>query len=165
LASITKQFTVAAVMLLVRDGLLRLDDEVTAFYPEIPYPDVTIRHLLTHTGGIPETYDDNMILSIYQEEKRIPGSDIVIRFLEKSGEKPRFAPGEKFEYTNGGYNLLTETVEKVYGVPFKEYLRENIFEPAGMYGTGVYHICTNGIPHDNFVRNMVQRTAAWCPMV
>ena len=53
LASITKQFTAAAVMLLVRDGLLSLEDEVTKYYPEIPYPGVTIRHLLTHTGGIP----------------------------------------------------------------------------------------------------------------
>ena len=65
-----KQFTAAAVMLLVREGLLDLDDEVTEFFPQIPFPGVTIRHLLTHTGGIPETYDDNMIMEIYQEEKR-----------------------------------------------------------------------------------------------
>ncbi len=62
LASITKQFTATAVMLLVREGLLGLDDEVTKFFPQIPFPGVTIRHLLTHTGGIPETYDNNMIL-------------------------------------------------------------------------------------------------------
>ncbi len=155
LASITKQFTAAAVMLLVRDGLLSLEDEVTKYYPEIPYPGVTIRHLLTHTGGIPETYDDNLILRFYKEEKRIPGSDGVIRFLAEGGEKPRFAPGEKFEYTNGGYNLLAEIVEKVSGVPFEEFLRTNVFEPAGMYRTGVYHIWSDGIPHDNFVRNMV----------
>ena len=81
LASITKQFTAAAVMLLVRDGRLGLDDEVTKFYPQLPYPGVTIRHLLTHTGGVCETYDDNLIMKIYQEEGRIAGCDIVVRFL------------------------------------------------------------------------------------
>ena len=62
LASISKQFTAAAVMRLVRDGLLHLDDEITGIFPQIPYPGVTIRHLLTHTGGVRETYDDNLCL-------------------------------------------------------------------------------------------------------
>ena len=155
LASITKQFTATAVMLLVREGLLGLDDEVTKFFPQIPFPGVTIRHLLTHTGGIPETYDNNMIMGIYQEEKRIPENDIVIRFLGEGCEGPCFAPGERFEYTNGGYNLLAEIVEKVSGIPFEEYLRTRIFEPAGMFRTGVYHVGNEGIPHDNFVCNMV----------
>lgn len=155
LASITKQFTAAAVMLLVRSGRLRLEDEVTKFYPQLPYPGVTIRHLLTHTGGVPDTYDDNLICRIYQEEKRIPKSDIVIRFLSESGGEPRFAPGEKFEYSNGGYNLLAEIVAKAAGMPFEEYLRKNVFEPAGMFRTGICHVGSEGFPHNNFVRNMV----------
>ena len=162
LASITKQFTAAAVMLLVREGSLGLDDEVTEFYPQIPYPGVTIRHLLTHTGGVCETYDYNLITKIYQEEKRIPGSDIVVRFLEDT--KPRFAPGESYEYTNGGYNLLAEIVAKAAGVPFEEYIKKNIFEPAGMYRTGIYHIQTEGVPHDNFVRNMVFQDGKFVPV-
>ncbi|MBQ6679004.1 MAG: serine hydrolase [Lachnospiraceae bacterium] len=165
LASITKQFTAAAVMQLVRAGKLSLEDEVTKYYPGLPYPGVTIRHLLTHTGGIPETYDDdNWIMKRYREEKKVAGSDVVIRFLMESGEKPRFAPGEKYEYTNGGYNLLAEIVAKVSGVPFESYLRENIFEPAGMYRTGVCHIQTEEIPHDNFVRNMVLKDGAYVPV-
>ncbi len=164
LASITKQFTAAAVMLLVRDKLLRLEDEVTAFYPEIPYPGVTIRHLLTHTGGVPDTYDDNLIMTVYRKEKRIPGSGIVIRFLAEAGGEPRFAPGEKFEYSNGGYNLLAEIMSKVSGVPFEEYLRKNVFEPAEMFRTGIYHICSTGVPHDNFVRNMVLRDGRYVPV-
>ena len=68
LASITKQFTAAAAMLLVREGRLSLEDEVTKYYPEIPYSGVTIRHLLTHTGGIPETYDeDNWIVRKWKD--------------------------------------------------------------------------------------------------
>ncbi|MCR4792228.1 MAG: beta-lactamase family protein [Lachnospiraceae bacterium] len=155
LASISKQFTASAVMLLVRDGLLCLDDEVTKFFPEIHFPGVTIRHLLTHTGGIPETYDDNLIMGIYQDEKRIPESDVVIRFLADDGTEPCFAPGEQFEYTNGGYNLLAEIVEKISGVPFEDFLKTRIFEPAGMHATGIYHLGIEGIPGDNFVCNMV----------
>ena len=165
LASITKQFTAAAVMLLVRDGLLSLEDEVTKFYPEIPYPGVTIRHLLTHTGGIPETYDeDNWIVRKWKEEKTVPGSDAVIHFLTESGEEAHFTPGEEFEYTNGGYNLLAEIIAKAADIPFEEYLRKNIFEPAGMYRTGVYHIWSGGIPHDNFVRNMVVKDGRHIPV-
>ncbi len=165
LASITKQFTAAAVMLLVRDGLLSLEDEVTKYYPEIPYPGVTIRHLLTHTGGIPETYDeDNWIVRKWKEEKKVPGSDAVIHFLCESREEAHFAPGEEFEYTNGGYNLLAEIVAKAAGIPFEEYMRKNVFEPAGMYRTGVYHIWTEGIPHDNTARNMVVKDGSHIPV-
>lgn len=165
LASITKQFTAAAAMLLVRDGLISLEDEVTKYYPEIPYSGVTIRHLLTHTGGIPETYDeDNWIVRKWKEEKKVPGSDAVIQFLTESGEQAHFAPGEAFEYTNGGYNLLAEIIAKAAGVPFEEYLKKNVFEPAGMYHTNVYHIWTEGIPHDNTARNMVVKDGRHIPV-
>ena len=165
LASITKQFTAAAVMLLVRDGFLSLEDEVTKYYPQIPYPGVTIRNLLTHTGGIPETYDeDNWIVRKWKEDNKVPGSDTVIHFLTESGEEVHFAPGEDFEYTNGGYNLLAEIVAKAAGIPFEEYLRKNVFEPAGMYHTGVYHIWTEGIPHDNTARNMVVKDGRHIPV-
>ncbi len=165
LASITKQFTAAAVMLLVREGLLSLEDEVTKYYPEIPCPGVTIRNLLTHTGGIPETYDeDNWIVRKWKDEKKVPGSDAVIHFLIESGEEPRFAAGEEFEYTNGGYNLLAMIVEKASGMSFEEYLRKNVFEPAGMYHTAVRHIWTEGIPHDNTARNMVVKDGRHIPV-
>lgn len=156
LASITKQFTAAAVMLLVREGRLSLEDTVTKFYPDLPYPEVTIRNLLTHTGGIPETYDYNIIMKTFQEEHRIMGSDGVIRFLSGEGVEPCFAPGERFEYTNGGYNLLAEIVAKVAGVPFEQFMKERIFEPAGMKDTAVRHIWSEGLPNDNIARNMVQ---------
>ena len=58
LASVTKQFTAAAVMLAVRQGLFGLDDEITRYFPEIPYPGVTVRHLLSHTSGIPDYFED-----------------------------------------------------------------------------------------------------------
>ena len=155
LASITKQFTATAVMLLIRQGLLCLEDEITDYFPEIPFPGVTIRHLLNHTGGIPDIYISAWVFNLWKEEKKIPSNSIILRYLTESGEGPHFAPGEKYEYSNTGYNLLAETVEKVSGMPFEEFLKKNLFEPAGMRDTGIYHIRRDGIPSDAFVRNLV----------
>ena len=155
LASITKQFTASAVMLLVREGKIQLEDEITDYFPEIPYKGVTLRNLLNHMGGVPDIYDSKWIMDIWKKENRIPGNDIILRYLTESGEGPKFAPGEKFEYTNTGYNLLAQVVETVSGIPFEQFLKTRIFEPAGMDSTGVYHLCRDGIPSDQFARNMV----------
>ena len=161
LASITKQFTAAAVMLLIRQGLLRLEDEITDYFPEIPYKGVTIRHLLNHTGGVPDIYDSDWIFTVWKEEQKIPSNSIILRYLTESREGPRFSPGEKYEYSNTGYNLLAETVEKVSGVPFEEFLKKKLFEPAGMQDTIVCHIRRDGIPSDAFVRNLVREDGKW----
>ena len=137
LASVSKQFTAAAVMLMRRRGLLALEDEITRFFPEIPYKGVTIRHLLNHTGGLPDYMD--WVDEIAKKENAIPGNDVIVRFLRECGEEPSFAPGEQFEYSNTGYCLLAEIVQKVSGVPFEDFLRDEIFEPAGMHATRVYH--------------------------
>ena len=137
LASVSKQFTATAVMLLRRRGLLKLEDEITDFFPQIPYGGVTIRHLLTHTGGLPDYMD--WFDELYKKEGVIPPNAMIVRFLSECGLPPVFAPGEKWEYSNTGYCLLAEIVEKVAGVPFDDFLRDSIFEPAGMHDTRVYH--------------------------
>ena len=83
LASVTKQFTAAAVMLVRREGLLDFGDEITKFFPELTaYKGVTVRHLLTHTSGIPDYFDDaDWFIRIWKEEKRVPGNDEILRFL------------------------------------------------------------------------------------
>ena len=156
LASVSKQFTAAAVMLVVRTGLLRLDDEITKFFPEIPYPGVTIRHLLTHTGGVPDYFDDaDWFVDIWKKENRVPGNDEILRFLCETGTKPYGAPGEKFVYSNTGYNLLALLVERLSGVPFEVFLQENIFGPAGMNSTWCCHIRRDGVPFENYARATV----------
>ena len=156
LASVTKQFTAAAVMLARREGLLELDDEITKYFPEIPYPDVTIRHLLTHTSGIPDYFDDaDWFIKIWKEEKRVPGNDEILRFLRETKAKPYFAPGEGLHYSNTGYNLLALLVERLSGVPYEEFLQKKIFEPAGMSSTRCCHIRRDGIPFENFARATV----------
>ena len=149
LASISKTFTSAAVMLLVREGKLRLEDEITKFFPEIPYPGVTVRHLLNHTSGVPDYFDDaDWFIKIWKEEKRVPGNDEILRFLRETKAKPYFAPGEGLHYSNTGYNLLALLVERLSDVPYEDFLQKNIFEPAGMSSTYCCHIRRDGVPFD-----------------
>ncbi len=156
LASVTKQFTAAAVMLTVRQGLLSLDDEITKYFPEIPYPGVTIRHLLSHTSGIPDYFvDADWFFRIWKEEKRVPGNDEILRFLCETKAKPYFAPGEGLAYSNTGYNLLALLVERRSGVPFEEFLQKKIFEPAGMNATRCCHIRRDGVPFANYAQATV----------
>ena len=156
LASVTKQFTAAAVMLARREGLLELDDEITKYFPEISYPGVTIRHLLTHTSGIPDYFDDaDWFIKIWKEEKRVPCNDEILSFLRETKAKPYFAPGEGLRYSNTGYNLLALLVERLSGVHFEEFLQKNIFEPAGMTSTHCCHIRRDGIPFENYARATV----------
>ncbi len=156
LASISKNFTSTAVMLLVRESKLGLEDEITQFFPEIPYPGVTVRHLLTHTSGIPDYFDDaDWFIKIWKEEKRVPGNDEILRFLCETKAKPYFAPGEGLRYSNTGYNLLALLVERLSGIPFEEFLQKNIFEPVGMSSTRCCHIRRDGVPFENYARATV----------
>ncbi|MCR4804651.1 MAG: beta-lactamase family protein [Clostridia bacterium] len=156
LASVTKQFTAAAVMLLVREGKLGLEDEITKYFPEIPCPGVTVRHLLTHTSGVPDYFDDaDWFINIWEEEKRVPGNDEILRFLRETKAKPYFAPGEGLRYSNTGYNLLALLAERLSGVPYEEFLQKNIFEPAGMSSTRCCHIRRDGVPFENYAQATV----------
>ena len=153
LASVSKQFTAAAIMLLYKRGLLRFEDELSKFFPENPYEGVTVSHLLHHTSGIPDHEDwatENL-----KDEKEIPKNDLCVRFLRESGLEPEFAPGEKWEYSNTAYCLLAEIVAKVSGMPFEAFMQKEIFEPCGMLSTRVCHIRVDGIPFDNFARGLV----------
>ena len=156
LASVSKTFTSAAVMLLIRQGLLCPEDEITKFFPKIPCPGVTVRHLLTHTSGIPDYFDDaDWFIKIWKEEKRVPGNDEILRFLQETKAKPYFAPGEGLHYSNTGFNLLALLVERLSGVPYEEFLQKNIFEPAGMSSTRCCHIRRDGIPFENYAQATV----------
>ena len=98
MASVTKMFTATAVMLLAREGRLGLDDEYVKFFPDYPYPGVTVRHLLTHTSGMPEDFDtEDWVAPVLEKEHRIPPCSEILRFIRESGEDLDCAPGERFE--------------------------------------------------------------------
>jgi len=126
-ASITKQFTAAAIMALAVEGKLHTTDTLPSFFSEVPADKVliTLRQLLTHTSGVlagdTEYFDDHS------------RSEIVAMVLT---EPLRFAPGESFLYSNMGYALLAAVIEKVSGMSYEDYLRERLLLPAGMRSTG-----------------------------
>ena len=163
LASISKTFTSSAVMLLVRQGLISTEDRITKYFPELTtYDGVTVRHLLNHTSGIPDYFDDaDWFIKIWKEENRVPSNDEILRFLCETEAKPYFHPGEGLHYSNTGYNLLALLVERLSGVPFEEFLQKNIFEPAGMTSTRCCHIRRDGVPFENYARATVFEDDKW----
>lgn len=144
LASVTKQFTALAILQLAEKGKLSLNDSLRKFYPEFPpYADkITVRHLLNHTSGLPD-YIELFLKSGMLKENGEPGgyeptNDDVIKLIAEKKE-PRFAAGEKWEYSNSGYAMLAKIVEKAAGKSFPQYVGENIFKPLKMTQTVVYN--------------------------
>jgi CubicO group peptidase (beta-lactamase class C family) len=138
LASLTKQFTAMAIMLLVHDGKLRYDETLTETLPEFPAygRSITIRHLLNHTSGLLD-YEDLMA----QPYGNTPDGQIpqihdagVLALLEKASTT-KFPAGTKWEYSNSGYCVLAMVVERVSGKRFGEFLHQRIFAPLKMTNT------------------------------
>ena len=132
LASISKQFTAAAVLQLCEQGKINLSDPITNYFPNLPYSGVTIKHLLTHTSGIPEYFDFKY--TVYDSAAFVD-NQLLISVLEKNKYAKTFAPGTKFDYVNTNYAILALLVEQVSGMEFEEYVHKYIFEPAGMDNT------------------------------
>jgi CubicO group peptidase (beta-lactamase class C family) len=152
LASFTKQFTAMATMLLVHDGKLRYDQSLTEIFPEFPSyaRNITVRHLLTHTSGLPD-YEDLMDEKekaqgkIWTPTHQIQDAE-VLQLLEQKQE-PRFAAGTGWAYSNSGYVMLGLIVAKVSGEPFDQFLRERIFAPLHMNATLAFVNGKNVVPN------------------
>ena len=150
LASFTKQFTAACIMLLVHDGKLHYDDHLTDIFPEFPAygKAITVRNLLNHTSGLPD-YEDIL-------EKQYPNTSDekipqildagVLKLLEQQ-TSGKFPPGSKWEYSNSGYAVLAMIVEKVSGKSFGQFLQQRIFTPLKMTNTLAYEKGKNEVPH------------------
>lgn len=132
IASISKQFTAAAVMLLVERGLLRLDDSLAKYFPEVPYEGITLKQMLTHTSGLPE--QNELMFKFWNSDNPITNRDMV-EYLIKYKPEAAFKPGEDFKYCNTNYSLLAMIVEKVAGQPFQDFVAKNIFKPLEMKQT------------------------------
>jgi len=146
LASVTKQFTATAIMLLVHDGKLRFDQRLTDIFPEFPAygQAIMIRNLLTHTSGLPD-YEDLMKPGEWTPEHQIQDRE-VLGLLEHQ-TKGKFAPGTAWAYSNSGYVVLGLIAAKVSGRTFGEFLDERVFQPLRMKHTLVYVKGTNTIPN------------------
>ncbi len=134
--SVSKQFTAAAIALLSLRGELELDRPVRDYIPEMPayaeHQDPTVRQLIHHTSGLPDLYS---LLSLYDMdlEEVLPFEEMVEVITGQS--HLNFEPGSEYLYSNSGYTLLAELVERVSGQTLREYTTEHLFEPLGMNNT------------------------------
>ena len=133
LASVSKQFTAMIIMMLKEKGKLNYDDLVEN-YLEIPYKGITIRHLLTHTSGLPDYQE---IMDKYWDKTRVAGNPDCIEYLNKHAPPKRFEPGDKYEYSNTGYLLLASIAEKASGKDFIDMCRKWIFRKLKLKSTNI----------------------------
>jgi D-alanyl-D-alanine carboxypeptidase len=133
-ASVTKQYTAAAVLTLVDEGKLKLEDPVGRFLPDYPTPDVTIHQLLNHTSGI-RNYTGIPAYFAGFVQQVVSTAELIAFF---AAEEPVSEPGEKWAYNNSGYVLLAAIIEKVTGKPWDDYLAERFFRPLGLNRTGAF---------------------------
>ena len=128
LASISKQFTATAILLLAQDGKLTIDAPIKTWLPSLPAiaDAITLRHLLSHTSGLLD-YEDLMDSA---DSRQVHDRD-VLRLME-SENRTYFVPGSDYRYSNSGYALLALIVERASGLRYADFLRERIFQPLGM---------------------------------
>ncbi|UZR94482.1 serine hydrolase domain-containing protein [Chondrinema litorale] len=134
LASVSKQFTATAIMMLEQDGKLSFDDYLQHYLPELPYEGVTIRQMLQHISGLP---DYMVLFEEHWDKSKVAGNKEIIEYLVKYHPPVLFKPGEKYEYSNTGYVLLASVVEVVSGEDFVDFLQNRVFKTGGLDKTAI----------------------------
>ena len=136
--SVGKQFTATAVMMLVEEGKVGLDDKVTKYFAGTPqaWKDITVRNLLTHTSGIPEYTETKNAKAkeLFNMRADYTEDELYQRMIQLPLD---FEPGTKWQYSNSGYLLLGILIHKVTGEFYGDFLQERIFRPLGMSATRI----------------------------
>ncbi|MEP7321458.1 MAG: serine hydrolase [Saprospiraceae bacterium] len=153
LASVSKQFTAMGIMICKEKGLLNYTDNIKKFFPGLPYNDITIRHLLTHTSGIP-SYEEQF--EKYWDHKKIAYNKDIIDMLIQRQDTLLFKTGSSWKYSNTGFAVLAAVIEKVSGMSYNDFMSKNIFKPLDMTHTFIYNSrrSTGKIP-DNYALGFV----------
>jgi CubicO group peptidase (beta-lactamase class C family) len=135
LASLSKTFTALAIMKMVQEGKLGLENTIQDIYPNFPYSGVTIRSLLSHRSGLP--YYQYEFDSRVRRDKIYPTNQQIMQWFIEANPAPKMInkPDHFFAYNNTNYAILAAIIEKVSGQSFAQYMEENIFKPAGMNHT------------------------------
>jgi len=158
LASVTKQFTAMAIMLLVHDGKLRYEQTLGDIFPEFPAygKSIKIRHMLNHTSGLID-YEDLMTKQYGDmPDDQIPQiHDAGVLVLLEKVDSTKFPPGSRWEYSNSGYCLLAQVVEKMSGESFGKFLHERIFAPLQMLSTVAYEKGKNDVVNRAYGNTLV----------
>ena len=137
-ASVSKQFATFAILLLQQQGRLSLDDDIRTHLPELHDfgHRITIRHLANHTSGIRDQWELLMMAGWRIDD--VITRDQIMAMMRRQREL-NFEPGSEYLYSNMGYSLLAEIVERASGMPFDDYLRQHVFQPLGMTSTHVHN--------------------------
>jgi CubicO group peptidase (beta-lactamase class C family) len=133
LASVSKQFTAMIIMMLKEKGKLNYDDPLSKFV-SVPYPNITIHHLLTHTSGLPDYQD---IMDKHWDKTKVAGNPDIIEYINRYAPPSLFKAGERYEYSNTGYVLLASIAEKASGEDFITLCRNWLFKPLKMTDTDI----------------------------
>lgn len=136
MASVSKPITAAAVMLLVQRGEINLDDKITKYLPELTqYYKVKVRHLLTHTSGIPDYI--YRFSTAWKTDAYMSNNDL-LAFYAKKKYRCMYTPGYRYDYSNSNYAFLASIVERVTEERFADFVDHEIFQPLGMCHTHIF---------------------------
>ncbi|MFZ2783964.1 MAG: serine hydrolase [Sediminibacterium sp.] len=136
LASLTKQFISMMIMQLKERQQLQYEDKLQQYFPAFPYPDITIRHLLTHTSGLPEYFE---LADRFRNTLDTLSNTKVLEALTLYKPALRFTPGSQWEYSNTGYVLLSSLISRLTGQPIETAFQQNICKPLGMKNSFAYY--------------------------
>ena len=143
LASVSKQFTSVATMKLYEQGRIGLDDAVQLYLPEFPYSNISVRHLLNHSSGLPDYFSIGWHIQKHYGETKIIHNQDLLNYLTIHTPKLAFKPGKRSSYSNTGYVLLALIIERVSKMSYAAFLQKHIFDVAGMKQAFVYSIYGN----------------------
>ncbi len=147
LASVSKQFTATAILMLCERGALQLEDTITKYFPSLPYDRITIRQLLNHSSGLAKYF----WLAEHKWDNDIPPTNMdMIDLMAKENLSLFFRPGAIFDYSNTGYLILAAIVEEVSGMKFGNFVEKYIFAPLDMKDSFVYSFA-----HDSIHKNQL----------
>lgn len=138
LASVSKQFTAVAIMLLKESGQLNYDDLVQRFYPDFPYKNITIRQLLSHRSGLPNYM---YFCDQFWPDRNMPltNQDLMC-YMEERKPANYYRANRRHQYNNTNYGVLAAIVEKVSGLSFSQFMHSHVFRPLGMNNTHIYSL-------------------------
>jgi CubicO group peptidase (beta-lactamase class C family) len=137
LASITKQFTAMAIMILYEEGRLNFTDTLQRFFPNFPYHNITIHQLLTHRSGLPEYM--NFAKRYWRNKKHLMNNDDLMDILVTYRPGLNFVSNQKYKYNNTGYAILACIIEQVSGLQYHTFLERRVFKPLDMKKTFIYN--------------------------
>jgi CubicO group peptidase (beta-lactamase class C family) len=156
IASLSKQFTATAMLMLEQGGRLKLDDAMARYLPELTiYQGITIKQMLHHTSGLP----DYMAVAEKQwDTSRVITAGDVVAMLQQVRPPPHFRPGDEFEYNNTGYALLEVILSRVTGSSYPDFMKREIFDRLGMNDSAAFNLasaeCTLGCRVFGFKRSL-----------